>query len=54
MAQILEEARTTPDKVKGAPYTQPNRRFDEVRAARELDVVWQPAPDADEAVHQPG
>jgi glycine dehydrogenase subunit 2 len=42
MAQILDEARTTPDKVKGAPYTQPNRRFDEVRAARELDVVWQP------------
>jgi glycine dehydrogenase subunit 2 len=42
MAQILEEARTAPDKVKGAPYTQPNRRFDEVRAARELDVAWRP------------
>jgi glycine dehydrogenase subunit 2 len=42
MAQILEEARSAPDKVKGAPYTQPNRRFDEVRAARELDVAWRP------------
>ncbi|MBK1672604.1 glycine dehydrogenase (aminomethyl-transferring) [Ectothiorhodospira shaposhnikovii] len=42
MAKILEEAAAEPGKVKGAPYTQPNRRFDEVRAARELDVAWQP------------
>ena len=42
MTQILEEARSEPDKVKGAPWTQPNRRFDEVRAARELDIRWQP------------
>jgi glycine dehydrogenase subunit 2 len=49
MAQILEEARTAPDKVRGAPYTQPNRRFDEVRAARELDVSWRP--EAGDAAH---
>ncbi|RMG55063.1 MAG: aminomethyl-transferring glycine dehydrogenase subunit GcvPB, partial [Gammaproteobacteria bacterium] len=45
MEQILEEARTEPDKVKGAPWSQPNRRFDEVRAARELDLRWQPEAD---------
>ncbi|MEJ2059890.1 MAG: aminomethyl-transferring glycine dehydrogenase subunit GcvPB, partial [Gammaproteobacteria bacterium] len=42
MTAILAEAESDPDKVKGAPYTQPNRRFDEVRAARELDLKWQP------------
>ncbi|WP_018954865.1 aminomethyl-transferring glycine dehydrogenase subunit GcvPB [Thioalkalivibrio sulfidiphilus] len=52
MAEILEEARTSPDKVKGAPYTQPNRRFDEVRAARELDVAWHPGAALDEAAEQ--
>ncbi|TVQ74001.1 MAG: glycine dehydrogenase subunit 2 [Chromatiaceae bacterium] len=40
MGQILDEARSDPEKVKGAPYTQPNRRFDEVRAAKELDLAW--------------
>jgi glycine dehydrogenase subunit 2 len=43
MAKILDEARTTPDKVKGAPYTTPVRRLDDVRAARQLDVAWKPA-----------
>lgn len=52
MAEILEEARTSPDKVKGAPYTQPNRRFDEVRAARELDVAWRPGAALDEVAEQ--
>ena len=27
---------------KNAPYTLPVRRLDDVRAARELDLVWQP------------
>lgn len=40
---IREEARTEPDLVKGAPHTQPVRRLDDVRAARELDLVWKPA-----------
>ena len=40
MAAILAEAQSDAQKVKGAPYTQPNRRLDEVRAARELDLRW--------------
>ena len=40
MATILEESRNDPDKLRGAPYSLPNRRFDEVRAAKELNVAW--------------
>ena len=40
MATILQEAKETPDVVTGAPHTQPVRRLDEVRAARELDLAW--------------
>ena len=40
MLTILAEAKSDAPKVRGAPYTQPNRRFDEVRAARELDLRW--------------
>jgi glycine dehydrogenase subunit 2 len=43
MKTILAEAYATPELVKGAPYTQPVRRLDDVKAARELDLVWQPA-----------
>jgi glycine dehydrogenase subunit 2 len=43
MAAILAEARSEPDKVRGAPYTTPVRRLDDVRAARQLDVAWRPA-----------
>jgi glycine dehydrogenase subunit 2 len=43
MAKILAEARSEPEKVKGAPYTTPVRRLDDVRAARQLDVAWKPA-----------
>lgn len=42
MIAIQKEAETDPDKVKGAPYTQPNRRFDEVKAARQPDLKWAP------------
>jgi len=42
MAKIQQEAETQADMVKGAPYTLPSRRLDDVRAARELDIVWQP------------
>jgi glycine dehydrogenase subunit 2 len=44
MAEILAEAKTTPELLKGAPYTLPVRRVDEVRAARELDLAWRPHP----------
>lgn len=40
MKAILAEAYATPELVKGAPYTQPVRRLDDVKAARELDLVW--------------
>ena len=43
LVKILEEARTEPELVKGAPHTMPVRRLDDVRAARELDLVWRPA-----------
>ena len=43
MVQIREEAREEPEKVKGAPWTLPVRRLDDVRAARELDLKWEPA-----------
>jgi len=40
MVQILQEAKDSPDQVKGAPWTLPVRRLDDVRAARELDLNW--------------
>jgi glycine dehydrogenase subunit 2 len=40
MKQIREEAEQQPDMVKGAPYTMPVRRLDDVKAARELDLTW--------------
>ncbi|HQU16847.1 MAG: glycine dehydrogenase (aminomethyl-transferring) [Chromatiales bacterium 21-64-14] len=43
MVKIRAEARENPERVRGAPYTLPVRRLDDVRAARELDLVWRPA-----------
>jgi len=40
LAMIEQEAKENADYVKGAPYTQPVRRLDDVRAARELDLTW--------------
>ncbi len=45
MQKIRKEAETDPDKVKGAPYTLPVRRLDDVRAARMLDLAWKPESD---------
>ena len=42
MAAINQEARTTPDKLKGAPFTLPVQRLDDVKAARELNLRWLP------------
>jgi len=42
MVKIRGEATENADKLLGAPYTLPVRRLDDVRAARELDVRWQP------------
>ncbi len=42
MIKIREEAEMEADMVKGAPYTLPVRRLDDVKAARELDIAWKP------------
>ncbi len=42
MVAIEQEAQAQPEQLKGAPYTLPVRRFDEVRAAREPDLAWRP------------
>ncbi len=42
MTAIREEAGNDPERVKGAPWTLPVRRLDDVKAARELDLRWQP------------
>ena len=41
MIAIEREAESDPEKLKGAPYTTPVRRLDDVRAARHLDLRWQ-------------
>ncbi|MCH9643234.1 MAG: aminomethyl-transferring glycine dehydrogenase subunit GcvPB [Gammaproteobacteria bacterium] len=40
MTAILEEAKTTPELLKNAPQSCSVGRLDEVKAARELDLVW--------------
>lgn len=40
MKKILEEAKADPAKLKGAPYTLPVRRLDDVKAAKELNLMW--------------
>lgn len=41
MAIILQEAKEQPELLKQAPVTQPVKRLDDVKAARELDLVWE-------------
>ncbi len=43
MIAIQQEAQTEPEKVRTAPHTLPVRRLDDVRAAKQLDLVWRPA-----------
>jgi glycine dehydrogenase subunit 2 len=43
LLKIAEEARTDPDLLHDAPHNAPVRRLDEVRAAKELILRWQPA-----------
>lgn len=42
MEAIWGEAQQDIEQLKGAPYTLPVRRLDEIRAAKELDLVWTP------------
>lgn len=43
MVRIQREAEQDAARVKGAPYTLPVRRLDDVRAAKQLDLTWKPA-----------
>jgi len=40
MIAIAEEAQSNPERTRGAPYTTPVRRLDDVKAARQLDLAW--------------
>ena len=44
LCAIWDEAREDPGRLREAPFTTPVRRLDEVRAARQPDLVWRPAP----------
>ncbi|MBI4355848.1 MAG: aminomethyl-transferring glycine dehydrogenase subunit GcvPB [Candidatus Omnitrophica bacterium] len=41
---IIDEARRDPELVRTSPHATAVRRLDEVQAARQLDLRWQPAP----------
>ncbi|HUO80097.1 MAG TPA: aminomethyl-transferring glycine dehydrogenase subunit GcvPB [Steroidobacteraceae bacterium] len=43
MVAIRREAAEDAGRLKGAPYTLPVRRLDDVRAAKQLDLTWKPA-----------
>ncbi len=43
MTAIRHEAEAEPDRLKGAPWTLPVRRLDDVRAAKQLDLTWKAA-----------
>ncbi|MEE9452625.1 MAG: aminomethyl-transferring glycine dehydrogenase subunit GcvPB [Gammaproteobacteria bacterium] len=45
MIKIRQEAKDSPELLKQAPHTLPVKRLDEVKAARELDLVWQSSTD---------
>jgi glycine dehydrogenase subunit 2 len=40
MIKIKAEAEADVETLKGAPYSLPVRRLDDVKAARELDLAW--------------
>ena len=42
MVEIRDIAKQNPKYLKGAPYNLSARRLDDVKAAKELDIVWQP------------
>ncbi|HEX3602579.1 MAG TPA: aminomethyl-transferring glycine dehydrogenase subunit GcvPB [Steroidobacteraceae bacterium] len=40
LASIREEMAHDPEKLTSAPHTMPVRRLDDVRAAKQLDLIW--------------
>ncbi|MEJ7746269.1 MAG: aminomethyl-transferring glycine dehydrogenase subunit GcvPB [Luteimonas sp.] len=49
MTGLLAESRENPEKMKGAPYTMPVRRLDDVKAVKELDIAFKPAASTQQA-----
>ena len=45
MVTVQHESESQPELVKSAPHSLPVKRLDDVRAARDLDVRWQPTAD---------
>ena len=43
LVAIAREAENEPERVQSAPHDLPVRRLDDVRAAKQLDLVWKPA-----------
>lgn len=43
MEEIVAEAKANPEHTKGAPYSTPVRRLDDVKAARQPDLAWKSA-----------
>jgi glycine dehydrogenase subunit 2 len=44
MREIRREMEREPEKLRTAPHTMPVRRLDDVRAVKQLDIAWKPAP----------
>ena len=44
MREIRREMEQEPEKLRTAPHTMPVRRLDDVRAVKQLDIAWKPAP----------
>ena len=40
MCEIQKETEETPELLKKAPYTLPVRRLNDVKAAKDLDIIW--------------
>ncbi len=53
MAAILEEAATHPEQLRSAPHRLPVRRLDDVKAARDLNLRWQPGESSRSGHSQP-
>jgi glycine dehydrogenase subunit 2 len=44
MSKVREEIKVDVSRLKGAPYTLPVRRLDDVRAAKQLELTWRSNP----------
>ena len=46
MVRIAHRVTSDPESIHAAPVTQPVRRLDDVRAAKQLDIAWRETNDA--------